>query len=359
MKFILTTICRILSYVLYVLTLTAAYGGHINPHIWATPSIFTLALPYLAMLTMLAVVGWALSRKLISCGLGVAVLVICWAPIMQAVPFGSEKKPSAAPDDRFTLLTYNILGGFDKNDRNSTEGATVRYIIESDADIVVAQEMGFLNSEGLPTTPRSLIDSLQQKYPYRLGDGRRIFAILSKFPVRYTAEQIDTGYSDCIYTLDVRGHRLTVVNTHLSSYRFSDSERGMLSSIHSVGSAKASISEFKGSVMSKMKQAFRERATESETLRRRLDQLTGPVIVCGDFNDVPASWAYRTIRGDDFRDAFAETNFGHKATYNANRMPFHIDHILYRGDLKALSVKRVKAGASDHYPLLASFEFVR
>ena len=90
MKFILTTICRILSYVLYTLTLTAAYGGHINPHLWATPSIFTLALPYLAMLTMLAVVGWALSRKLISCGLGVAVLVICWAPIMQAVPFREE-----------------------------------------------------------------------------------------------------------------------------------------------------------------------------------------------------------------------------------------------------------------------------
>lgn len=359
MKFILTNIARALSIVLYLLTIVAAYGGHLNPYLWATPSIFTLALPYLAMLCMLAAVAWAISGKLISSALGVVVLVACWAPIMQAVPFGSEKKPSAPPSDRFTLLTYNIMGGIDMNDPTSEQGTTIRYVLASGADIVVAQEFGFMSREGLVTTPQPLIDSLKKAYPYRINDGRRYFSILSKFPVRYTDEQRDTNYSDAVYTLDVRGRKLTVVNVHLASYQLSDTERDMLGNINSVRSARAGLREFKGSMLSKMKEAFRSRADNAEYVRGRIDAISGPVIVCGDFNDVPASWAYRKVKGDNLRDAYAETNFGHKVTYHAHRMPFHIDQILYGGDLKALNVKRVKEGASDHYPLLATFEFTR
>ena len=38
---------------------------------------------------------------------------------------------------------------------------------------------------------------------------------------------------------------------------------------------------------------------------------------------------------------------------------FHIDQILYKGDLKALSVRKGKIKTSDHYPLLSEFEFTK
>ena len=36
---------------------------------------------------------------------------------------------------------------------------------------------------------------------------------------------------------------------------------------------------------------------------------------------------------------------------------FHIDQMLYRGPLKALSLKVGKINTSDHYPLIGVFEF--
>ena len=62
---------------------------------------------------------------------------------------------------------------------------------------------------------------------------------------------------------------------------------------------------------------------------------------------------------DDLNDAYSETNFGPTFTYNKHLFLFHIDQILYKGDLKALKVERGSIDTSDHYPLLAEFELTR
>ena len=354
-RFILRLAAKILSVGLFLLTLAAAWGGHISPHIWATPSILALILPYLGMATAAVTVCWGIARKIVMTALGVLTLVASIGSLSEAVPFGSENKPEGGV--QFTLLTYNMMHGIDYSDPTSGAGTTLRYILHSGADIAVLQEMSGLSTSELPNTPPDLIDSLKATYPYRLIDRANYLSVLSRFPIGYSrATNPKTSY-DCIYTVDIQGHRLTLVNTHLESYRFSDNERDVVSDIHSVGSAKSSLKRFKGSILSKMKQSFRIRADESQQLRRQLDSLPDPVIVCGDFNDVPTSWAYRKIKDDDFRDAFSETNFGHRITYHAHRMYFHIDQMLYRGDIRPISVKRIREGASDHWPLLAEFEF--
>ena len=79
------------------------------------------------------------------------------------------------------------------------------------------------------------------------------------------------------------------------------------------------------------------------------------MIVCGDFNDTPGSYSYRTVRGDDMRDAYLDCAFGPAITYHDNRFYFKIDHVLYRGNLRAVDIERGRIDASDHYPLLATF----
>ena len=341
---------------LFLLTLAAAWGGHVNPQIWATPSILTLILPYLGIATAAVTIGWAISRKIIMTALGVLTLVGSMGSLSEAIPLGNEKSQEGT--QTFSLLTYNIMHGIDEENPESDSGATMQYILNSNADIAVLQEINQLEPYDLYTTPLHLIDSLKAQYPYRLSDPVNSLSILSKFPVSYSRDAGPKTAYDCIYTVNIHGRKVSIVNTHLASYKFSDNERDVVSDISSVGSAKSSLKRFKGSILSKMKQSFRYRAEESEKLRAQLDSLSGSVIICGDFNDVPASWSYRKIKGDDFRDAFRETNIGHRATYNAHRMFFHIDQIFYRGDLRPLRVSRVREGASDHWPLLAEFELI-
>ncbi|HBC21661.1 MAG TPA: endonuclease, partial [Porphyromonadaceae bacterium] len=111
----------------------------------------------------------------------------------------------------------------------------------------------------------------------------------------------------------------------------------------------------KGSILAKMKKSYRDRAADAEAVRELLDSIKGTVIVCGDFNDVPASWAYRKVRGDDMSDAYADTGFGLMNTYNMHSFWFHIDHVLYRGAVRPLSVQKGNVDYSDHFPLIASF----
>ena len=86
------------------------------------------------------------------------------------------------------------------------------------------------------------------------------------------------------------------------------------------------------------------------------NEMGSNLIVCGDFNDTPASWTYRTICGDDMRDAYAENSRGFKMTYHDSHFWLTIDHILYRGNLRAIDYKRHDVKVSDHYPISSTFE---
>ena len=349
LKFALRLAAKILSVALFIATCCAAYGGYVNPRLWATPSLLTLALPYLAMATFAASIGWALSRKILMTALGVATLVACAGPVFTAVPLGSEK--TAQSGRTFTVMSFNIMHGIDYRNPGNKGHESIRYISAASPDIVCMQEA----SDFMAGLPKTVSDSLKAMYPYRIFD-KNDLAVMSKHPIRHNASEGTISYTASAYSVEIYGRKVNILNVHLASYKLSDQEREVVSDIHSVRSAKSSIKEFKGSIMSKMKESFRQRADEAVELRAVIDRLHGPTVVCGDFNDVPASWAYREIKGTDLKDAFTETNFGHKSTYNAHRMPFHIDQIFYKGDLKALKVKREKEGSSDHYPILAEFE---
>ena len=44
---------------------------------------------------------------------------------------------------------------------------------------------------------------------------------------------------------------------------------------------------------------------QADTIAKYIQQSPYPVIVCGDFNDVPGSYAYRTVKGN-LQDVFVK-----------------------------------------------------
>ena len=115
------------------------------------------------------------------------------------------------------------------------------------------------------------------------------------------------------------------------------------------------LSQAKHNIIPKLLDAFKMRAQQVDSIAKFLDSATADVILMGDFNDVPGSYAYRAMTKSGLKDAYNSCAFGPMITYNDNRFYFRIDHIFYRGAMKAVRVKRGNLKSSDHYPLKATF----
>ncbi|MCM1152977.1 MAG: endonuclease/exonuclease/phosphatase family protein [Muribaculum sp.] len=361
---IIRLVGKIATVVVYLLTIASAFGGWCNPRISAIPSMLNLAFPWFAILTIILTAAWLFGQRWFIGALGVVTIIACWTPLGMAVPLHFSKK--ASPKEKtFTLLSYNILHMEDQKNPDLPGERVLRFLLETDADIVSVQEF-FAYDPDKPGTQIALRNPVLwqdfcRKYPYQsMGQGRNDLSVFSKYPF----EKLDLSSPDQLnpqcygfFRIKIGNHTLTLANLHLISFALSDEERDVISRIHNSKTAKLSLDEFRGDIRSKMAMAYVLRDETVSEVLNALKDISGPLIAAGDFNDVPSSWTYRRFLNAGFKDAYTETSFGPTWTYNAHLMYFHLDQILYRGALKPLSVKRFKIDTSDHYPLLATFAF--
>ncbi len=361
---VIRIVLRIISIIVWLLTIISAFGGKVNPDYMTIPAVLCLALPYLAILSGLLIIYWLCTQRFIFAGLGVLALIACGGPLSAAFPLNSSK--SATPGKQtFKIISWNVLHTDDIRKPDYPGNRAVEFMIESDADIICMAELYNFSTDELKKATPTQIDSLIRKYPFRAGLSSTDIKVISKYPVDRTGlsyvSQNGRHRFDFFKVHFPGGKKLDLAMVHLYSYDLTEQERNVVKEMKSVDGAKSSVKELKGVIRSKLSNAFVQRAGNAEELRAAIDEIrpTAPLIVCGDFNDVPASWAYNLIKGDDMRDAYAETNFGPTFTYNLHMFYFHIDQMLYRGNLRALSLKVGKINTSDHYPLIGEFEFTK
>ena len=100
------------------------------------------------------------------------------------------------------------------------------------------------------------------------------------------------------------------------------------------------------------------RVFETEQLLAAIGDVKGPLIVVGDFNDIPTGGAYKLMQ-DRFVDAWIESHAaGEGLSYPADKPAKRIDYILMR---KADLIRSKRAWipatlASDHVPVVAELE---
>lgn len=356
---------KIASILLFLITILAGYGGYVNPSLSAFPSMALLVFPYLAIATLIVSVIWIATRHFIFGCVGVASILLCAGPFSTVVPFHFSEKPQEG-EKTFKLLTFNSLHlkdiRADKRTGDTDVNRALSYLINSGADVICLQELfSFHRQVRGQARGEMQLDSLFSIYPFIGGDEASDLKVLSKYPIKPLGYKLDVSSSFAaagFYLISLPGgFRMTLVNVHLTSYLLTEKERHILTSIKSKEGAKESVGEFKGSVYGKLKKAFVERGKVAENLVQILANVDGPAVVCGDFNDVPSSWAYRRFTEEGFHDAYAAVGFGPLHTFNKYLFYFHIDQILYRGALKPLCVERGPLDTSDHYPLIAEFAY--
>lgn len=94
------------------------------------------------------------------------------------------------------------------------------------------------------------------------------------------------------------------------------------------------------------------RAAQADTIARAMASMPRSMIVCGDFNDTPMSYTYRTMsRG--MTDAFRAAGKGYSYTYKGFMNVLRIDYVLFSDEFECVDYRVLyDADYSDHYPVV-------
>lgn len=356
-----TIVLLVVNALLALGLIVSAYAGTVNPlnHSYASVAVITFPL-WLIIMIIVMIISFFIRKVTALVGL----LAVC-----SSLPAIIDYSPFHLPgdinddDDNFTFLSYNVFGFADQHDEYPVEAnRTISYILDADPDIACLQEVTYFSPNSALHITSAQIDSLHAQYPYifRAGHGQ---AILSKFPVEPV--QIDFKYNGsgsadiaCFRTI-IHGETVTIFNIHLQSFDLENQDREMYMKLTNLDGDKHEIRLMQHHLFGKICAAGRQRVLDTEELVKLLRKFGGPnVIICGDFNDVPGCYSLRLLEDQHMRQVYPEVGFGPMITYNAERFYFRIDHILYRGSLKPLSMSRGGIRTSDHYPVCATFKVV-
>ena len=155
-------------------------------------------------------------------------------------------------------------------------------------------------------------------------------------------------YSDILIGNDT----IRVFNFHLASLRISGMEQNIANHIEEedrVGQVKDAIK-----VTKLLAKAFRKRAEQVHAVKEAIEASPYPVVVCGDLNDTPGSYAYRTL-SEGLTDAFMEFGRGTGSTYIGFFPSFRIDYLLFSPEFTVSSFRTDDVSYSDHRPVITTF----
>lgn len=334
----------------------SAYSDRISPDSNLFFSYMGLAFPILCILNILCVIYWLCLGKWKVVLLSLSAIAVCWGPINRYYPFHRQEK-STPQENVIKILTYNVMAFGYKGHTKMNPNKIIKYIIESEADIVCMQEYAE-NKSAKNLTKDKIYDALSM-YPYHsviyLNESRfqnMGIAVFSKYPISNSRRiKYDSRFNgSSIHQIDVKGEKLTLINNHLESFKLTMEDRSRYSTFIKKLTSDG-LDELRGAFQQKLGPAFQIRARQAEAIAAEVKkQKDKNILVCGDFNDTPISYAHRTIQGD-LTDAFVESGRGMGITYNQNFFWFRIDNILHSPNLKAINCTVDKVKYSDHYPM--------
>ena len=185
-------------------------------------------------------------------------------------------------------------------------------------------------------------------------DEKHHFGIItfSKYPIisQHTLSYMPNDYNSIFQYIDILKNEDTirVFNIHLQSLRFTERNRQYIDdpTMESEGDIQNSKS-----IISKFKTGFLKRRDQSDHIKKAIDESPYPVIICGDFNDVPNSYAYSTI-GKGLKNAFVEKGWGIGRTFYSISPTLRIDNVFMDKRFSVEQFVRIKKKLSDHFPLI-------
>lgn len=347
---LLLRILLLLNFLALVALGLAVAAQWINPQSVWLPAFLGIGFPIVAVVHVAFAMFWLLLRRRWWLMSAAALLI---SLIFLVRYFALRPFAASDFDAGYRILSYNVhnFDLYNWNHNSESRDSIIALIKRQQPDIVCFQE--FYQDDGFVTAD---LLSRELKLPHHhfaktltlRGKDQWGIATFSRFPI------IDSDFIPFEGTrlngilrtdIELDSTIIRVFNVHLQSIRFRGDEFENMDADYVSSSRR---------IAGKVRYGFRKRAEQAQLLANAIDVSPHPVIVCGDFNDPPVSYTYRTIaRG--LKDAFMKKGFGIGTTYAGNLPGLRIDYILMDKRLRITGFKRIKRKISDHYPVMAGF----
>ena len=331
----------IVTVLLMIFTIVGLYGGDVQPAGNTARAMLVYALPVLIAADFVLLVFWLVMRRW-HWALIPLIAILCCIPYSQTIyQFGSidataDSKPGVK------IATYNVAR-FSRETSGFIAQDILSEMKKQKVDVVCFQEYNDQCGD------KKNSDSYKDYFPY-MAMGESDMMIYSRYPI-IKSKNLNfemTNNSAMWADINVKGTVLRVYNAHLET-------TGINTTLHKAGKlinqgldveSNALLRAFYGNYTLGMI----ARSGQANVLAMDMRDCELPVIVCGDFNDVPYSYVYNTMLGDKV-DGFKECGSGFMYTFRGGNKKVRIDYIFHDKGMTGLSYYKRELSYSDHNPV--------
>ena len=299
--------------------------------------------------------------------LRIIVVVLCLVVVVILLLLVSHRFLYSSPSDdvshRLMVVTYNThqMGGGKKAEKNEV----IRYLQDVEADVLCLQEVEVSKNSKWLTLPELRQALSRYSYTYfdfKVYNHRRQYGnvVFSRYPLvnKHTIRYPSRGNISSCCDVIVKGDTLRLITNHLESYRLTGSD---MDSLWKHPFEQDTV------LRGRMRLSNRTRLQQARIVRDTVCASPYPVLVVGDFNAIPLSTTYLTLRGlmpsgwfrgCGLRDAFLASSNGRlgNTLYKRGR-GIRIDYILHSPCLYATECYVDQTTGSDHLPVVATFNW--
>lgn len=344
-----------------ILLIIVFYSANISPLTFAYTAFLGFAFPVLFTFLVIFLIGWLFTESKWMVVASLVPMLVTWPSVKATFQISAQSKSI----DEIKLMTWNVKN-FDlynwSGNKQSREHM-FQIIFDENPDIVCLQEF-YTEDKGDLANLKDLKKQGGYKYDYFAKtyslDGKRFWglAILSKLKIEDIGKLVfkeGTALNSCIYA-DVQlseTQTIRIYNLHLQSNQFSDKDYEYLENLAENKPTKDE--QGAGRIIQKLKNAYVKRAKQCFQVVESMETSPNPIILCGDFNDTPVSYAYKTLI-NNLTDAFVEKGMGFGKTY-VNPSPFlRIDYVLMEHAFTINGYSTIPQNYSDHNPVVVRFK---
>lgn len=351
-----------------IIGLLASYlAGSISPAIFWPLAFAGLAYPVMLLLTMGFTILWAFKRKWKLLLFHIVLIAVRGDLVASHFQLGGG---DIAPEEAgIRVMSYNVhlFGAYEMEDNARPLTTILGNIAAEQSDIVCIQEF-FSGGRKNSASAQKQFDSFFARRKAHLESYGNLsakeyssgtaLATVTGYPIvgRGRLSARNSASMRCVFTdLRIGTDTVRLYNVHLESIRIRDEDFDAMNQALKLDDS-SDFLHLKA-IGRKVRDAFVNRAELSDTLAAHIAQCPHPLIVCGDFNDTPASYSYQRI-AKGLKDSFREAGSGFGVTYA--RIPlFRIDNILYSRQFRASEHRVHHWPHSDHFAVTATLHLTQ